>query len=229
MVKGSWRRFGPVYFLGSPGDFSYGHTFDRAISDSVGAAILATPEAFDARLAQARDDVLAPGDLDLKDVTHLSGGYGQHLFLCTDGSWRHGVGRLLDRADLVLLDASGYDGQRAGLNWEIGQVIDRVAMDHVVVLVDERTDQAALCAAFRAAWPAMDSGSPNNRAGAGPVRWVMLQSSEERKASREQPTALPPEADPGGLYPGLNFLQKALVAGHYRDALVDDRVFGLFL
>ena len=59
-VKGSWRRFGPVYYLGSPGDISFGHTFDVAIGDKVAAALLATPEAFDTRLAQARDDVLAP-------------------------------------------------------------------------------------------------------------------------------------------------------------------------
>lgn len=226
-VKGSWRRFGPVYYLGNPGDISFEHTFDPAIGDKVASAILATPEAFDARFAQANDDVLPPGNPTLKDVSHLSGGYGQHLFLCSDGSWRHGVGRLFDRADVVLLDASEYDEARAGLNWEIGQLVDRVAMRNVVVLIDERTDQVALCAAFRAAWSAMEDRSPNNRPDAGSVRWVMLQSPREQESG--PPPALAPEADPCGLYAGLNFLQKALVTAHYRDALADDRIFGLFL
>jgi hypothetical protein len=228
-VKGNWRRFGPVYFLGSPSDFSHSHTFDWRIGSSVTPAILATPESFDARLESATETVLAPGDSNLTDVSHFSGGYPQHLFLCTDGSWRHGIGHLFNRADVVLLDASDYDPQRAGLNWEIGQLVDRVGLHNVVVLIDEGTDQAALCATFRAAWLSMDSNSPNNRANATPVRWVLLESRNERKQSGEEAQPLPPEADPLGLYPKFNLVLRALIAGHYRDALIDDRIFGLLI
>ncbi len=228
-VKGNWRRFGPVYFLGSPGDFSYSHTFDWRIGDSVAASILATPESFDTCLARATDTVLPPGHSNLTDVIYFSGGYPQHLFLCNDGSWRHGVRRLFDHAEVVLLDASGYDAQRAGLNWEIGRLIDRVATHNVVVLIDEETNQAALYAAFRAAWLSMERGSPNNRADAGPVRWVLLESRREPGQSPGQPQGLPPEADPLGLYPKFNPLLRTVIAGHYRDALIDDRIFGLLI
>jgi hypothetical protein len=228
-VKGNWRRFGPVYFLGSPGDFSYSHTFDWRIGDSVAASILATPEVFDTRLASVTDTVLPPGDSNLTDVSYFSGGYPQHLFLCNDGSWRHGVSRLFDHAEVVLLDACGYDVKRAGLNWEIGQLIDRVATHNFVVLIDEQTDQTALCAAFRAAWLSMERGSPNNRADASPVRWVLLETRREPGQRPEQPQGLPSEADPLGLYSKFNPLLRTLIAGHYRDALIDDRIFGLLI
>jgi len=228
-VKGNWRRFGPVFFLGSPGDFSFGHTFDRSIGASVSTAILASPGAFDARLASATETVLSPGDQNLTDVSHFSGGYPQHLFLCNDGSWRHGVEQLFNRAEVVLLDASDYDVQRAGLNWEIGRLVNLVSMRNVVILVDKGTDQTALCAAFREAWQSMDGRSPNNQPDAGPVRWVVLDLPNEREQSREPPAALPPEADPLGLYPKLNPVLKQLCAGHYRDALIDDRIFGLLI
>jgi hypothetical protein len=225
-VKGNWRRFGPVYFLGSPGDFSYGHTFDPQIGTQVETSILATPDSFDARFESAIDTVLPPGHDSLKGVSHFSGGYPQHLFLCNDGSWRHAVDRLLNHIPLVILDACGYDTQRAGLNWEIGQLLDRVALRNLVVLIDVDTDQTALCAAFRAAWHSMNHTSPNNTIDPGPVRWVLLETSDERAKSAVFPV-LPTEADPHGLYPKCNPIVRRLMDTNYRDALLDDRIFGL--
>ena len=228
-VKGNWRRFGPVYFLGSPADFSYSHSFDRHVSETVGSTILATPESFDARLEAASEAVLPPGDKSLTDVSHLSGGYPQHLFLCKDGSWQHGVEKLFAHADVVMLDACDYEPQRAGLNWEIGHLVNRKALRDVVVLVDKTTDQPALCKAFREAWQSMDGASPNNGPDPGPVRWVLLESPGDRVPSPGQAHSLPPEADPFELYPKLNPVIRQLVIGHYRDALIEDRIFGLLI
>jgi hypothetical protein len=228
-VKGNWRRFGPVYFLGSPADFSYSHSFDGHVSETVGSTILATPESFDARLDAASETVLPPGDKSLTDVSHLSGGYPQHLFLCNDGSWQHGVERLFAHADVVMLDACDYDAERAGLNWEIGYLVNGKAIRNVVVLIDKTTDQSALCKAFREAWESMDGASPNNGPDPGPVRWVLLESPSDRAPSKDQADTLPAEADPSGLYPKLNPLLRRLVVGHYQDALIEDRIFGLLI
>jgi hypothetical protein len=73
----------------------------------------------------------------------------------------------------------------------------------------------------------MDDSSPNNRPSAGPVRWVMLASSDERKAQTSRP--LPPEADPLDLYKKFNPILKSIIDGHYDDALLDDRIFGLLI
>jgi hypothetical protein len=228
-VKGNWRRFGPVYLLGSPGDFRFGHAFDRRIATQVQTAILPTPESFDARLKGATDAVLPPGDDNLKGgVSHFSGGYPHHLFLCNDGSWRHAVDKLLDHVEFVMIDACGYDAQRAGLNWEIGQLLDRKPLRNIVVLIDVDTDQTALCTAFRTAWHSMADTSPNNITDPGPVRWVLLESHEERQARSKVPFDLPPEADPHGLYPKCNPVIRRLMAGNYRSALLEDRIFGLF-
>jgi hypothetical protein len=162
----------------------------------------------------------------LKDVSYLSGGYSQDLFLCTDSSWRHAVDRLFGQADIVVVDACDYDAERGGLNWELGQLVNRVSTRNFVVLVDEATDQPALYAEFRSAWSRMRSGSPNDRIDVRPVRWVVRKPDD---AARSSFTAVPPEADPVGLYSKLNPVMKTLMNAHYDAALGEDRIYGLFI
>jgi hypothetical protein len=225
-MDGDLRRFGPVYYLGSPGDFAVA---GGRIDETVKASILPTPELFDQRLAQAAETPLAPGDKDLKSSSHFSGGFPAHLFLCNDESWRHAVSALFDRADVVFVDACGYDAQRGGLNWEFGQLIDRVGADRFVVLLDTDTDQVALCAAFRSAWGAMRAGSPNDRPDAAPVRWVIHEPLDENGMSTAPVVSPPPEVDPMGLFKKANFVLQPLYAAKYGRALQDDLIFGLFL
>jgi hypothetical protein len=73
----------------------------------------------------------------------------------------------------------------------------------------------------------MANTSPNNITDRGPVRWVLLESPEERAKSKESPP-LPAEDDPLGLYPKCNPVIRTLMAGNYRHALLEDRIFGLF-
>lgn len=225
-MKGNWRRFGPVYFLGSPSDIAAVHTFDWHIGDGVKRVILDSPEAFNSRFDNASMAVLPPGDKQLKDVSYLSGGYSQDLFLCTDSSWRHAVDRLFDHADIVVVDACDYDAERGGLNWELGELVNRVSTRNFVVLVDEATDQPALYAEFRSAWGRMRTGSPNDRSDVPPLRWVVLGPND---APRSSFAAVPPEADPAALYPTLNPLMKTLMNAHYDAALTGDRIYGLFI
>jgi hypothetical protein len=60
--EGQWRRFGPVYFLGSPQVVA---AFP-ALAMNVAALLLRSCEAFDERFAQLQETPLPPGDSDLK-------------------------------------------------------------------------------------------------------------------------------------------------------------------
>jgi hypothetical protein len=172
---GDWRRFGPTYLLSSPGDPAAAHTWSLNIARDVLANLVPDAASFETRFGGIDDTPLAPGDRRLRKALRVCGAYPQHTFLCADASWKHAVRRLIDHVDVVLVDASGYSAARAGLGWEIGQLVDHAPIERLVVLVDEDADQAALAGAFDAAWRGMAGASPNNRAdGPAALRLVRL-------------------------------------------------------
>jgi hypothetical protein len=181
-IAGDLGRFGPVYHLGRARDLGVGR--DRPPAHAR-ARLLETADHVDAHVAAVLEITVpmvggapaGPADAPPPDP----------LFLCADESWRHAVPTLIDRADVVLVDACGYAAAGAGLSWELGQLIDRVSAQRFVVLLDSEADQETLYVAVRAAWATMSADSPNRRAGAGPVRWVIHEGSEEREPSRLAP------------------------------------------
>ena len=220
-LEAGWRRFGPVYFLGSPGDIGMHHALQLRISKSVKPALLTSNEAIEARLAAAAETPLPPGDKGLTGCSFLSGGYPHHHFLCTDANWRHAVIRLASLADAVVIDATEYRPERRGLNWELGCVLDHVPAEKFIVLMDSETDQVALGEHFRQAWSAMRGGSPNDRPDVGPVRFVLL-----TPCSEEQPPPKPP--DPYGVLGKMNWLLQQRMEARYPDDLAEDRMYGFF-
>ncbi|MBT9329835.1 hypothetical protein [Paracidobacterium acidisoli] len=225
-LKSGWRRFGPVYFLGSPQDISFHHTFSLSVKKAVSSELLLNPQAFDERLAAAPTAPLPPGEKDLTGVSYLSGGYPQQLFLCTDASWRHGVMRLFALADVVIIDATAYAPARSGLNWEIGFVVNHIASEKFAVLVNAETDQVALGNQFREKWAAMRAGSPNNRPDAGPVRFVVLKQKDPQQSTQRSETAAAPQPEnPPGLRPLFCTLARQMLP----DVLEEDRIFGLVM
>jgi len=226
-IYGDWRRFGPVYYLGSPADVSLHHTFDIDIATDVEAMLLASPDAFDASFANAGTTALPPGDKSLGAFPYITGGYPQHQFLCGDGSWQHGFERLLAHARIVLLDAAQYTSERAGLGWEIGQVIDRVACDRWLVLMDEETDRVALASAIRKAWSSMAATSPNRGLPKGVINMVHMTQPRDPERSSREATKLPAELDPAGLFAKGNLLLRAYMGSAYEDLLISDAALGL--
>ncbi len=173
-LAGGWRRFGPVYFLGSPKDISINHTFTLKIRDIITPVLLSDAAAVDRQLENLSESPVPPGDESLTGFPFLTGGYPQHVLTCTDATWQYAVLRLLSIADLVIVDGCGYRPERAGLNWEIGHVVDHVATEKLIILMNRDTDQVGLGTHFRAAWASMSGDSPNNRADAAAVTFVYV-------------------------------------------------------
>ena len=223
-LAGGWRRFGPVYFLGSPQDISFGNTFTRNIAESVKPLLVTSCESFDERLAAASEIPLPPGHEQLKGTAYLSGGYPHHLFLCTDETWRYAVTKLFGKAGLVIIDAAGYQPERGGLNWELEYVVNHVPAAKFVVLMDSESDQTALVTQFRKAWANMWSESPNHERGSGAVRLVLL---------NEMPDAVqdttPQQPDPCELCSKLSLFERKMLDARYLRYLTEDRIFELLM
>ena len=228
-MDGSWCRYGPVFFLGSPSDLGSGHTFARDIEKLAETELIASPASFDARFDSASRDLLPVGDAGLKSYPHYTGGWPQHRFLCTDASWRHGVERLFAAADVVIMDASDYLLERGGLNWEIEQVVNRVDATNLLVLADDTADLVALKTAFEDAWTRMRSDSPNNRPNASPVRIVVYPGESKARGAEQDELASAPPPDPTGRIAKMNMVMRQLLAGAYVRACEHDRAMALLL
>jgi hypothetical protein len=226
-LAGGWRRFGPVYFLGSPKDISYNHAFTLKIRDTVSPLLLADQAAVDQQLDNLSELPLAPGDQNLAGFAFLTGGYLQHVLTCTDASWQYAVLRLFQIADRVIVDACGYRPERSGLNWEIGHIVDHVATEKLIVLVDSDTDQVGLGTHFRAAWASMSGDSPNNRPDAAAVTCVYIGDNAH---TLDEAVTLCSEALASYKQVAVQSRQRwrGRLLAEYSGVPMDDRLFGVW-
>jgi hypothetical protein len=82
--------------------------------------------------------------------------------LCHGSIWQSSVDTLLKQADFVVLDLSGMMPSNAGVRYELQRVIDRIPIERVIFLADERSDRDYLHAEIGQAWSQMASESPNS-------------------------------------------------------------------
>src|SRR5574337_61235 len=126
-IGARWQLFGPVAMIAgpdvvarvvNPGDFV------RFAAGRVGSAFVNTADDLQRRLAAMDDE---PG---------LDGRWRVEAFCCRDDTWQATVVELMDRADAVIMDLRGYDGQRLGCEFELGQLGARMRAAQVVLVVD---------------------------------------------------------------------------------------------
>jgi hypothetical protein len=171
-LQGAWREFGYVYLLRSasavtPAEY---RQFKRAQGDFTGL-LIQSEEQFVAELDQPlpgpsrkRWHVLKNVGPQAVWVRDWYGSYPPRTFLCHGSIWKPSVEKLLDRADLVVLDLSGMMPDNAGTRYEIQRVIDRIPIERVIFLADRRSDRDYLHAEIGRAWNQMAFGSPNSGA-----------------------------------------------------------------
>jgi hypothetical protein len=78
---------------------------------------------------------------ELDDEPDPDGRYRVGELFCHDDMWRPALLELLRRTDCILIDARGFTRRHEGVAHEITQLVQLVALDRVLVLVDETTDQ----------------------------------------------------------------------------------------
>ena len=99
-------------------------------------------------------------------------------FFCHDDTWKLTLARLADESDAVLMDLRGFSQQNAGRVFEINEIFNLVPLRHIVLVVDETTDQSFMRQTMQHAWRRLRELSPNRRPGAGQVSLVQFTHSD---------------------------------------------------
>lgn len=134
-IASRWQLFGPLTMIAAPdviartvdpGDFL------RFALGNIGASFVNTQDDLEQRLAT------------LDEQPDPDGRYRVNEFCCRDNSWQATVVQLIERADAVLMDLRGFNAQRMGCEFELGQLVARLRGEQVVLVVDASTDRALL-------------------------------------------------------------------------------------
>lgn len=103
-------------------------------------------------------------------------------FFCHDDTWRPTMLRLAQAADVVLMDLRGFTPQNQGCRYELQQLLDFVALERVVVLIDADAARDFIDGTLGTLWQASRADSPNRAA--SPARVRLLEDRGETTAAR---------------------------------------------
>ena len=103
-------------------------------------------------------------------------------FFCHDDTWRPTMLRLAQAADVVLMDLRGFTPQNQGCRYELQQLLDFVALERVVVLIDAGAPRDFIDGTLGTLWQASRADSPNRAA--SPARVRLLEDRGETTAAR---------------------------------------------
>jgi hypothetical protein len=80
------------------------------------------------------------------------GRYPLNELHCVPGVWQRVVDSLAGEADVVLMDARGFQAANRGVAYELSLLARRVPLERVVLLSDRTTDEGALTEALERSW-----------------------------------------------------------------------------
>jgi hypothetical protein len=87
--------------------------------------------------------------------------YPTFSMTCGDGVWKFAFSCLLERAKVVVIDLSDFTPRHAGIEYELGAILDRVPIARVVFVTGPQTDRAVFDAMVHRLWSTMPETSPN--------------------------------------------------------------------
>ena len=175
-VRGAWREFGHVHLLRSAAAMSPAQFRAVRRAGALGPLFVSSPEDLRTRLDRAPTEPQRPGWHRLDTVAGSTvwafdrfGAYPVHSVFCHADFWQTALDHLLARADLVVLDLSGYRTKNKGTQYELQRIVDTYPVSRVVLLADPWSNVRYLEGEVRAAWQRMDVRSPNARLGSQTV------------------------------------------------------------
>ncbi|MGN6249887.1 MAG: hypothetical protein ACTHNG_16160 [Ginsengibacter sp.] len=209
-TNGGFQRHGPVFYLGSPADIGFSklwHMF--SITKIMNKLVLISPEQLHEAIESASVTPLPPKTKGLMSENYLTGAYPSNTFYCTDLIWQQCVSILFGKTKFAIIDACDYTAERAGLQWEIGQIINHVATSRFLVLINSKTDLCALGSSFRKCWNEMIADSPNHIENPAPMRFIFSQEPDRQR-------------DP-------NFHKNVVLNAYHEQAMSNDNVVNMLL
>jgi hypothetical protein len=82
-------------------------------------------------------------------------------------------------SDAVLMDLRTFSPTNQGCIFELGRLVDSVALTRVVFLVDDTTDRVFLESTLHRLWQGMSADSPNQTAVSPTVRLFRIERQSE--------------------------------------------------
>lgn len=172
-ARGAWREFGPVHLLRSAASVAPGELVRYRRAGRLDELFVSSPAQLARQLAEVPAEPQPPGLRWLPTIAGSSvltfdryGAYPVRSALCHGEFWTTALDELVARADLVVLDLSGYHRRFRGTQFELQRIVDTVPVGKVVLLADPFSSRRFLAEQVVLAWERMAAGSPN--AGAGP-------------------------------------------------------------
>jgi hypothetical protein len=140
-TSGGFQRHGPVFYLGSPEDIAFSKLWNMfSITKIMRKLLLTSPEQLNESVNRSSVIPISPGTKGLLAENYLTGAYPSNVFYCTDNIWQQCVAILFKKTKFAIIDACDYTSERAGLQWEIGQIINHIATSRFVVFINSKTD-----------------------------------------------------------------------------------------
>lgn len=172
-LESAWREFGYVHLLRdassvTPREYRKARTGLFFVEDDTGFAHeLRSATNTPLRPGRHRLDGVAPKSVKVRDPF---GAYPLCAVACRADYWRRAVDLLLRRANLVVLDLSGFTSRNAGTAYELQRVIDLVPIERVILICDPKSDRRFLQSTIESSWSQMSGRSPNASGGGRRVR-----------------------------------------------------------
>lgn len=164
-----WLRIGDIGLIAGP-DLATStvepHEFLDFVSGRLSRRFVASADDLDQRIAGRE---LGP-DPD--------GRYRVNEVFCHADTWQLAMRRLAALADVVLMDLRSFSAANQGCLYELGHLLDAVALPRVVFLVDASTDRAFLEDALARLWRKVSVDSPNRREAAPRARIVAIDKGD---------------------------------------------------
>jgi hypothetical protein len=209
-VAGGFQRHGPVFYLGSPEDIGFSKMWDMfSITKIMKKLLLTSPEQLHDSINKSSVIPVPPKTKGLMAEDYLTGAYPSNVFYCTDVIWQQCVTILFEKTKFAIIDACDYTFERAGLQWEIGQIINHIATNRFVVFINSKTDVPALSTSFRKCWNELNVDSPNNIKNPLPLRFIFKQWPDRKRDN--------------------NFHRNTLFTRYHEEALSNDNVVNMLL
>lgn len=112
------------------------------------------------------------------------GRYRVNEFFCHDDVWRETVAALTARSDAVLMDLRGFTRKNLGCAYELHHLVDAVAVNRLVIVVNDATDHDFVRETFDDAWAKMGAHSPNRDLGSPVLRLLHIRRQDARAVRR---------------------------------------------
>lgn len=165
VLRAHWLRQGPISLVAGPDLITSTiepHELLRFVTGKLASEFVADRADLERRL----------GSLDARPDP--DGRYRVDEFFCRVNTWQPTMRALAARSDAVLMDLRGFTSANAGCLYELGELLNVVDLERVVLVVDPTTQRPFLTDSLRKCWSNLAADSVNRRYTAPAIRIVTM-------------------------------------------------------